>query len=247
MAAVARGLADRFHVLEPWQRRSGGQPLTVARHVADLHEVVQAHCALQQPAIAGHSWGAMLALAYAAAHPESAGPLVLVGCGTFDRAARMRMKAIRGARMDERVITQMARIEDEIADPDKRLCALGRLFVAIDSYDLASTEAELAECDAAANQETWDDMLRLQEAGVYPAAFAAIRSPVLMVHGVDDPHPGEMIRASLAPYLPQIEYHEWPRCGHYPWLERAVGAEFFRVVGAWLDRQRVDPVRRREG
>jgi pimeloyl-ACP methyl ester carboxylesterase len=234
MAVVARALAHRFRVLEPWQRCSGGEPLTVARHIADMHEMVRAHCPDQKPALVGHSWGAMLALAYAAAHPEEAGPLVLAGCGTFDPAARMRMKVIRGARMNEAVIAQMARIEQAIVDPDERLCALGRLFMILDSYDLASTETGLEACDAAANRETWDDMLHLQEVGVYPAAFSAIRTPVLMVHGADDPHPGEMIRASLAPYLPQLEYHEWARCGHYPWLERGVGAEFFTVVSEWL-------------
>ncbi|MEJ2210093.1 MAG: alpha/beta hydrolase [Anaerolineae bacterium] len=210
MAAVARGLAGRFRVLEPWQRGSGGEPLTVARHVADLHEVVQACCAARRPALVGHSWGAMLVLAYAAEHPDEAGPLVLVGCGTFDPAARARMRAIRQARMDGRMQAEMARLEVEIEDPDRRLCALGRLMMAVDSYDLASTETGLDHCDAVAHEETWADMMWLQQEGVYPALFALIRSPVLMVHGADDPHPGPMIRDGLAPYLPQLEYHEWP-------------------------------------
>ena len=46
-----------------------------------------------------------------------------------------------------------------------------------------------------------------------------------------------MIRASLAPYLPRLEYHEWERCGHYPWLERAVREEFFWILREWLRRQ----------
>jgi pimeloyl-ACP methyl ester carboxylesterase len=234
MAPVACGLERRFRVLEPWQRRSGEEPLTVARHVADLHELVQARCEGQRPALIGHSWGAMLTLAYAAAHPDEAGPLVLVGCGTFDPAARARMQAIREGRMDDKVRAEMARLEEEIADPGRRLCALGRLMMVVDSYDLASTETGLELCDAVAHRETWADMVRLQEAGLYPALFAAIRSPALMVHGAADPHPGRMIRDGLAPYLPQLEYHEWARCGHYPWLERAVGDEFFALVGDWL-------------
>jgi pimeloyl-ACP methyl ester carboxylesterase len=80
-------------------------------------------------------------------------------------------------------------------------------------------------------------MLRLQAAGVYPAAFSAIDLPVLMLHGAEDPHPGALIRASLEPFLPQLEYHEWNRCGHYPWLERAVRDEFFATLTDWLDRR----------
>ena len=88
--------------------------------------------------------------------------------------------------------------------------------------------------DLRAHTETWEDMLRLQESGLYPAAFSAIRSPVLMLHGAYDPHPGRMIQAGLAPYLPQIEYREWERCGHDPWCERYARDEFFAVLSIWL-------------
>jgi hypothetical protein len=70
--------------------------------------------------------------------------------------------------------------------------------------------------DLRAHTETWEDMVRLQGASVYPAAFAAITSPVLMLHSTYDPHLGQMIRASLAPFLSQWEYGEWERCGHHP-------------------------------
>ncbi len=40
LAPLAQALADAYHVVEPFQRRSGGAPLTVARHVADLQEAV---------------------------------------------------------------------------------------------------------------------------------------------------------------------------------------------------------------
>ena len=43
-----------------------------------------------------------------------------------------------------------------------------------------------------------------------------------------------MIRASLAPYIPQLEYREWERCGHYPWLEKSTHDEFFSVLRTWL-------------
>ena len=45
-----------------------------------------------------------------------------------------------------------------------------------------------------------------------------------------------MIRAGLEPYLPQLEYREWERCGHSPWVEKFVRAEFFAVLREWLAR-----------
>ena len=246
MAPVARGLADSFRVLEPLQRASGGQPLTVARHVADLHELVESCCKGVRPALVGHSWGAMLALAYAAAHPGRAASLVLIGCGTFDPAARDRMRATREERMDDGLRLRMKVLPEEYLDPDQRLSVLAKLIMPMDSYDLVSNHLEVEACDARAHQETWEDMVRLQEEGVYPAAFSAIQAPVIMLHGAVDPHPGRMIRASLEPHLPQLEYREWERCGHYPWLERAVCDQFFSVLREWLARHFTeDPPRAR--
>ena len=206
MAPVALGLADTFRVLEPFERASGAEPLTVSLHIADLHALILERLPGELPALVGSSWGAMLALAYAAAHPETAGPLVLIGCGTFDLAARARLRAI---------------LEE-------------RKSGAVYSYDPVTDDDGTDAFDERGHHETWNDMLRLQSEGVYPAAFAAIRSPVLMLHGAFDPHPGRMIRASLEPYLPRLEYREWERCGHYPWLERSVREEFFDVLREWL-------------
>jgi len=242
MAPVARGLADRFQVLEPFQRGSGGEPLTVARHVADLRDLIESEGVGERPALVGSSWGAMLALAFAAQHPDLAGPLALVGCGTFDMGARVRMQEIMDARMSQELRERLANLAEEHADPDRELRARARLILPLYSCDLASEEQELGECDARAHDETWDDMLRLQQEGVYPAAFSAIRSPAIMLHGAVDPHPGRMILASLKPHIPQLEYREWERCGHYPWLEKAAREEFFDCLRQWLVACRPSPV-----
>lgn len=235
VAPVASGLADSFRVLEPFQRGSSGEPLTVARHVEDLHELIRRHTEAR-PALVGHSWGAMLALAYAAAHPGRASSLVLIGCGTFDPAARDRLRAIREERMDEPLRRRLERLSEEFPDPDERLRAMGDLMLPLYSCEPVARGLEVESCDARAHHETWQDMLRLQEEGIYPAAFAAIDAPVLMLHGAVDPHPGRLIRTSLAPHLPQLEYHEWARCGHYPWLEKAVHDDFFAVLRRRLAR-----------
>jgi pimeloyl-ACP methyl ester carboxylesterase len=231
MAPVARALADSFRVLEPFQ---SGVSATVADHVADLREVVESCSQGAAPALVGHSWGAMLALAYAAAHLEKTGPIVLVCSGTFDLASRERFSI----NLSERKKDEGARLRFEralqISDQNVRFHELGKQTLELYSYDLATTDQEVDESEPGAGAETWDDMVRLQNEGVYPAAFAAIKSRVLMLHGAEDPHPGEMIRASLAPYLPQLEYREWDRCGHYPWLEKATRDEFYSVLRIWL-------------
>jgi pimeloyl-ACP methyl ester carboxylesterase len=234
MAPVARGLSRGFHVLEPWQRASGGVPLTVDRHVEDLRELVASRCAGTRPALVGASWGAMLALAYAAAHPDTVGALVLVASGTFDQAARQELVARRNARMTAKV---RAALEEALRNPDdEKLEVVGRLMLGVDSVDLLSQDTEAGPVDARSLSETWADMVRLQQEGVHPAASSSFKGPVLMLHGAEDPHPGTLIRDSLLPYLPQLEYREFARCGHHPWMERHASAEFFDVMNTWLAR-----------
>jgi len=235
MAPVARGLAASYHVVEPFQRGSGAERLTVARHVADLHEVISFYAAGSRPALLGSSWGAMLALAYAAAYPDSTGPLILVGCGTFDLVARSAMRKAIAERTDDGVRARL-KYSDQLADADERLRAFAEATASIYSYDPVTIPRDEEKVDARAQRETWDDMLRLQAEGIYPAAFATIKVPVLMVHGLFDPHPGRMILESLKPHLSQLEYRELDRCGHYPWLEKAATDSFFFLLREWLGR-----------
>ncbi len=232
MVQVARGLADSYRIVEPFQRGSGPDPLTVARHIEDLREVLRSYDAEPSSAILGSCWGAMLALAYAATHSASVGPLILVGCGTFDVAARARLHEIIELRRSEtlrRFLERVAQIDDE----DARLQATADAEMPIYSYDVQAP-LEVETYDARALRETWNDMLALQDSGVYPASFAAIGVPVLMLHGAFDPHPGQLIRDSLQRHIPQLEYVELERCGHYPWLERAVSGQFLTLVKDWL-------------
>ena len=235
IAPLARSLSDAFRVLEPFQRGSGSQPLTVARHVEDLHDLIEARSPAARPMLVGHSWGAMLGLAYAAAHPDRAAALVLIGCGTFDSESRRRLKAHIDERMDDDLRERMARL-DEIEDRDERFTRMGPLLEEIYSFDRLEHDSEMERCDARAYEESSEDMARLQAAGIFPAAFAAIDIPVLMLHGAVDPHPGSMIRDSLAPHVSQLEYREWERCGHEPWLERAVRDDFLVTLRDWLTR-----------
>ena len=234
MKPVAEALSGSFRVLEPFQRGNGDEPLTVSRHVRDLQDVIKAYCGDEKPLLVGHSWGAMLALAWAAEHPGTAKGLVLVGCGTFDAASREQMEVLRHQRMDEAFRRRLEQVPRKYPNPNTRLAVLGGLYQQLDSVDLIDVKNHLHGCDAKAHEQTWADMVRLQSEGVYPEAFRSIRCPVLMLHGDDDPHPGPMIRDSLLPFLPQLEYVSWPHCGHYPWLEKAAWNPFYTTLTAWL-------------
>lgn len=234
LAPLARRLSRAYRVLEPLQRTSGAVPLRVARHVADMAAVLPPRSVL-----VGHSWGAMLALSYGAAHPERVLGIALVGCGTYDADSRAAYRATMAERLGEDLRLRMAELEADLAAAEDERAAqvfaeLGWIASAAQRHDAGVGEDEVVRYDPRGYQETWRDALRLQAEGVEPAAFAAIDAPVLMLHGAEDPHPGAATRDTLTRFLPQLEYAELPACGHEPWLERQAAEPFFERLGAWL-------------
>lgn len=236
---LARGLADRFSVWEPLQRRAGSIPLTVSQHVTDLAEVMPA-----QAAVVGWSWGAMLGLSFAARFPDRVQAIALVGCGTYGAAERElyrdRMNQRLGPEGRNRMGSLAQQLESTPASPamDQLLAEMGRLATTAQSYELLDEANDDLPPDARGYRETWQDVLRLQRDGVEPASFGAIRSPVLMLHGDDDPHPGTDICGTLKRVIPQIDYVGFARCGHIPWRERHARQAFLRALCDWLMRHR---------
>jgi pimeloyl-ACP methyl ester carboxylesterase len=234
---MADVISSSFRAIEPWQRASGDIPLSVDCHVNDLKALIDWKCRGECPAIVGHSWGAMLALVYASEYPDDATSVVLVGCGTFDAESRARMKDIFDERTDEEMKKKLDRILSEIDDPRERLVEKYKIIGKLQEYEhIPHEKSEVEPFDSKGHQETWDDMVRLMGEGVYPAAFRKIKIPVMMLHGAYDPHPGGMIFENLKRYIPQLEYHEFERCGHYPWREKYARDEFYKVLVDSLSR-----------
>lgn len=231
VAPVAQRLGMIFRVLEPYERRSGTTPLSLAVHTADLAQLVREDVA-PTAAVIGFSSGAITALAFAATYADLTHAVVLVGAATLTPQARAEFKRRLDERLKPAAAARLAELQQmpESAELLEAKAALIRGAYFVDPV----SQPEHAWVDAPGHRETWQDMLRFQQSGEHPRAFGAIRCPVIMIHGAEDPHPGAMIRDSLRAVIPQLEYVELPACGHYPWLERAAQEEFFRVLERWL-------------
>jgi pimeloyl-ACP methyl ester carboxylesterase len=230
-AAIAQGLAESFRAYEPFQRGSSDIPLTVNTPIEDLFQFIQELCPDTPPALAGESWGAMLALAYGAAHPETVKSITLIGCGTFDKESRAEFKRIIDSRITEVHKKSLEAIEQKNIPQDEKLMAKYQIIQKAYDYDLLPHGNDtVGGFDAKAHTETWDDMLLQQERGLYPQSFTNIKCPAAMIHGDYDPHPGLMIYNSLLPYIPQLQYHALEKCGHSPWYEAHARDSFFNIL-----------------
>jgi pimeloyl-ACP methyl ester carboxylesterase len=232
---LARALADPLHVLEPWQRTSSDTPLTVAQHIEDLAAAVSHESSSEKPALVGESWGAMLALAFTAAYPDRISALGLVGCGTFDRRSRAELHRTLEERTTPDLREQLAKLAERVTDENERMARAHALSDHLYTFSRA-VDDHVARVDLKGHTESWNDMVRLQYADVYPAAFVSITCPVLMLHGSYDPHPGGLIRDSLREFIPHLEYIELDRCGHSPWVEEHARDRFLSILRSWLER-----------
>jgi pimeloyl-ACP methyl ester carboxylesterase len=231
---LAQGLSHDFRVIEPWQRPSGGTPLTVAVHIQDLRNLILSRFRGEKPAIVGSSWGAMLALAYAAENSETITGIVLVGCGTFDKASREVIVQKRRLKIADYISKHPEHKADLQLDMSVQMMKWHGMTDAYEPLPIDDASLASEPFDMQGHIETWQDMLRSQEMGIYPQSFTCVKVPTIMLHGADDPHPGTMIRDTLKRYIPHLQYHEFPRCGHDPEIEKYAKDDFFAVLSSWL-------------
>lgn len=236
MIPVARALENQFRIIEPLQRTSGETPLSVERHVDDMQDALKDIVTQESISLVGHSWGAVLALTFAARHPQSIDRVILIGSGTFDEHARKVYQTNMGNRVDSKMKQHIQQLEAQLKSAktreqrDELFGELGTIMTNLQAIDPIDLPPKTISCDEQGHHETWNDALALQYEGIQPAEFSNINVPVIMIHGREDPHPGRLIRQSLESYIKNIQYRELPNCGHTPWIERGAREEFYDLL-----------------
>ena len=237
-AGSAQPLAEEIGryciAIEPYQRQTTqSQPVTVKTHIEDLHDLINGICPNEKPDLIGHSWGAMLALAYAVEHGDTIDKIVLIGCGTFDTTGRKEFHRHHKQLLTEEKQKQLKEIQT-IANLSEKNKKIADFFDGLYAYDPNDDQRPEVVFDFTSHTQTWNDMLALQTAGEYPQKFANICNKVTMLHGKQDPHPGAMIYKSLKPFISQLQYFELDKCGHIPWQEKQAKDEFAKTVRSVL-------------
>lgn len=220
-----------------YDQRGGGRsavarevPVGWQEQVADL-ESLRLIWGLETMTVVGYSWGGLLAMLYATAHPRRVARLGLVSPAPAHRAARQvfeRRLAERSASPAIQEARQQLR-QSGLADTDPaRYRQRGfELSVAGYFHDPAQA-ANLTpfRVTGRTQQEVWDS---LGDYDLRPA-LATLSVEAIVLHGDDDPIPVET--ASETASLLGAECHLLHDCGHVPYVEAP--AEFARILGAFL-------------
>ena len=173
--------------------------------------------------IIGNSMGGAIALSITAARPDAVRRIVLMGSMGVAMALPYGLNAVwgyaPGIEQMRQVIGLFAHNRDLITDELVKM----RYQASLDPPVRDAWEAMFPE-----PRQRWVDDLALSG-----AELAAIRSPVLMVHGRDDRVvPWRSSSAQLLDLLPDARLHVLSGCGHWTMIERT--ADFLAVVQPFL-------------
>jgi proline iminopeptidase len=226
------------HELVYYDQRGGGRS-PVARDVAvgwteqveDL-EALRAAWGFDRLTLAGYSWGGLLALLYALAHPGRVERLALVSPAPSWRAARERFEAAFARRNLDPAFQEARRELRESGlrerDPAAYQRRIFELSVAPYFFDPArATDLTPFRITGRTQQEVWSS---LGDYDLRPRLPELRGVPSLVVHGEEDPIPIDAARTTAE--LIGAAFHPVPRCGHVPYVEAF--EEFRRVVGEFL-------------
>lgn len=221
-----------------YDQRGGGRspvprdvPVGWTEHVADL-EALRVAWAMDSLTLVGYSWGGLLALLYALAHPGRVARLALVSPAPTWRAAREQFEQVFGRRNLDPAFQEARRELRESGLRDRDPAAFNQrifeLSVAAYFFDPArARDLTPFRVTGRTQQEVWHS---LGDFDLRPQLPALLGVPSLVLHGEDDPIPIEAARTTAG--LIGAQFHPVPRCGHVPYVE---AFETFRsVVGGFL-------------
>ena len=226
----------------PWTRDYKMQTL-----VADV-DALRRSLGVRQVALIGHSFGGVLALEYAAAHPENVSKLVLVDI-LFDAPLQCRYRRESLATLRPEAYARVAKDTVDSAGVHRSDCELE--FRALRGADREAFSNEMMFPDsvrrltqdsidkASGLRNTGELSNALFNAGLLNYRFTAwdrlTNIPALVIAGGKDRAVGGPPARELARRLAKGRYVELPRGGHFPYLEEPDA--FAREVSAFLLRR----------
>lgn len=234
-ARLARILGRRHQVLEP-ERLEPSLAAQVQGLRSDLAAWTDSSVVL-----VGHSWGAMLGLAFAAKHPGMVSRLVMVGCGALEARHAKGIMDLRLARLDPDQRAEVLELQQRLADPQERdkdgvMARLGTLMAVADAFDMLEAETRPGRCRFDVFQAVWSGAEALRRQGRFLDYARAVRCPVLALHGDYDPHPARGIQETLTEHVRDIRFILLENCGHTPWNERLARESFLRLLFEELEK-----------
>jgi proline iminopeptidase len=191
-----------------------------SKYVQDLEAVRQA-VGVERVHLFGHSWGGVLAMRYATAHPGQVRSIVLMGSGAPSLAAARAGQAHRAQRFV--ALQQQGILPEQLASVQDILPA----YFSDPHFEMPS-ELENLGYTPRVEELTWSALGEYD----FTAEVGSLEHPVLLLWGEDDPFGVQMAEATLAALSKaEVEFVLLEKCGHF-WHE--CPDQFYPRVRAFL-------------
>lgn len=220
-------MVDDLTVVHRFDQRGCGRSgasdeLTMARWAQDIDELRE-FWGHDKIVVIGHSFGATLAITYAALYPDHvAGVVYLDGVGIGDW--RTGEAEVRATRMTPEQVARLESLFGRPRTPEEEIEL--RVLAWFPDFADQSRAMEWALEDASVDLpinwtvnralsneiNSWPDSRKAADA-------AAIPAPITFIHGEGDPRPYTAVQA-LAEHAQQPAFHLIPEAGHSPWREQ---------------------------
>jgi proline iminopeptidase len=243
MVPVADSLPSGYQRVFFEQRGTGrsrvanmtAENMTLRVVVEDL-ESLRVHLKQERLLLVGHSWGAMLAMAYAVAHPDRIDRLILIGSGgptlefaerfTDNIALRLRPEDVEARRYWESA-------DKRGVDPDKAALSAMRAIVPGYFFDREKALAFAAGLKDGTFHLAVNSLLMGDLGKSYDLrpGLQRIDRPVLIIQGFQDPV-GEKTAEEIHSLLSKSTLRYINKSGHFPWIEQP--EEFRRALATFL-------------
>jgi proline iminopeptidase len=199
------------------------ETMTLKLVVEDL-DALRVHLRQDRLFLVGHSWGGMLAMAYAAAHPDRVDRLILISSGGptleftewFSDNIRSRLRP-------EDVDAERRARDGEKGglEPDKAMLESVRAITPGYFFDRAKALAFAAQLTDGSVHRDVNGMLFGDLAKAYDSrpGLRKLTRPVLIVHGHQDPV-GDLTAEAIHAAIASSTLVYLKQCGHFPWIEQ---------------------------
>lgn len=217
-------------------RPAAPESLTLKTVVSDL-EALRLHLKQDRLLLIGHSWGGILAMAYAAEHPDHVDRLILIGSG----GPTMEFTEWFGDNINARLRTEdhevanywMAAMKRGV-DREKAVAESVRAQIPGYFYDRAKALQFAAQfSEEGLHLDTMNGLnADLDKQYNLRDGLKKLARPVLIVHGHQDPI-GDKTAEDIHAVISDSTLAYVNQCGHFPWIEQP--DKFREILAVFLE------------
>lgn len=226
---LAARLSEHHRVIVLHQRGTGrsivekvnAETHAIPKLVADL-EALRRELGVEKLTLAGHSWGGILSMFYAAAHPDRVRALALIDSGGPTLAAVPSFGANLDARLteeDKAAVRLWSSAEKVAENRSRAVLELTRAKTPGYFADRRKAEEFMASLDETSFNDAvfWAIVFQFPPNLDLRPQLAPLAAPVLVIHGKEDPlQTAEELRGTF----PKARVALIDGAGHFPWLEK---------------------------